>query len=210
MAIKQTREEHHYRYIAPKSDVSLNPCSFTFLLVLIVSSNAGFGSSWGRAKEYSENSQPMEQSTARRSLSLQSIETTQFREQQQSQQQQQLQQQPLQNQNVNINLQGGGGGLPPLHNAVGKRSRTLTPVKEKTVSAWGSLGFTQSPSDLDFGCENPNNDDLNGGGSLIRSLFGRDQPPIPMADLSASEMEMKRQRRLKVFREMTLAGSPQA
>ncbi|KAG0554129.1 hypothetical protein KC19_12G065100 [Ceratodon purpureus] len=153
----------------------------------------GYGNGWARTGEYDEN-----QPTARRSLSMEAIETP-FAEQPQ------MILQPLQNQNVNIN----SGGLPPLHNAVGKRSRTLTPVKEKTVSAWGSLGFTLSPNDLDFGCENIEGE-VNGRDALTKSLFSRDVPPIPMADLSASEMEMKRQRRLKVFREMTLAGSPQA
>lgn len=161
---------------------------------------AGYGNGWTRSTEYSEN-QPL-QPTARRSLSMETIETP-FAE---LLPQMQTLPQPLQKQNVNIN---SGGGLPPLHNAVGKRCRTLTPVKEKTVSAWGSLGFTQSPNDLDFGCENLEGE-VNGRDSLIKSLFSRDQPPIPMADLSASEMEMKRQRRLKVFREMTLAGSTQA
>lgn len=160
---------------------------------MIGSLSAGFGNAWTRSGEYDEN-----QPTARRSLSMDSIETP-FADQPQ------VIPQPLQNQNVNIN----SGGLPPLHNAMGKRSRTLTPVKEKTVSAWGSLGFTQSPNDLDFGCENIEGE-VNGRDALTKSLFSRDQMPIPMADLSASEMEMKRQRRLKVFREMTLAGSPQA
>lgn len=180
------------------------------------STAAGYANSWTTRNEHSENHQPTQptQPTARRSLSMGDIDTTPFAEQQQPQSQPQPQ--PLQSQNVNINITSGSSGLPPLHNAVGKRCRTLTPVKEKTVSAWGSLGFTQSPNDLDFGCEN-NTASLEGdlsngsaGGSLIKSLFSRDPLAIPMADLSASEMEMKRQRRLKVFREMTLAGSPQA
>jgi hypothetical protein len=159
---------------------------------------AGYG--WSRSGEYDEN-----RPTARRSLSMDGGEgSVLFGEEGQSLQQ------PLQSQNVNLSSSGGAGGLPPLHNAMGKRSRTLTPVKEKAVSAWGSLGFTQSPNDLDFGCENLllGEGEAKGRDALTRSLFA--QPPIPMADLSASEMEMKRQRRLKVFREMTLTSSPQA
>ncbi|XP_024381784.1 uncharacterized protein [Physcomitrium patens] len=154
----------------------------------------GFGIEWARCGEYSEN-----QPAARLSLSMQTTEAS-FSEKVAP-----AVIQPLQNQNVNINPPR----LPPLHNAVGKRSRTLTPVKEKTVSAWSCLGFTQSPNDLDFGCENAEGEGY-GGDPLSRSLFSKELAPIPMADLSASEMEMKRQRRLKVFREMTLAASPQA
>ncbi|XP_024381786.1 uncharacterized protein [Physcomitrium patens] len=154
----------------------------------------GFGNGWASCGECSEN-----QPAALRSLSMEITEAS-FSEKAAP-----AVIQPLQNQNVNINLPG----LPPLHNAVGKRSRTLTPVKEKTVSAWSCLGFTQSPNDLDFGCENAEGESY-GRDPLSRSLFSKELVPIPMADLSASEMEMKRQRRLKVFREMTLAASPQA
>lgn len=126
-------------------------------------------------------------------------------------------QQNQQNQHPN------SGGLPPLHNAAGKRSRTLTPVKEKTVSAWGSLGFTHSPSDLDFGCsEDAQQQQIPVAIpkasfphlEALRSSFAKEAAAASScnasADLSASEMELKRQRRLRVFQEMTLTGSPQA
>lgn len=155
---------------------------------------SAYANGWNRGKDYDEN-----QPTSRRSLSMDSIETPHFETSLVPQSQQ------------NSNQLPAIGGLPPLHNAAGKRSRTLTPVKEKSLSPWGSLGFTHSPGDLDFGCDVsegvlnrlPRTDGMVNG-TLATEGFNA------VADMSASEMEMKRQRRLRVFQEMTLTGSPQA
>lgn len=89
-------------------------------------------------------------------------------------------------------------GLPPLHSAPGKQiSRATLPVKEKstTASTWDLMDFTYNPSALAFGHAideiSPSKRDL----AAEHEGFN--------GNLSASEMEMRRQRRLRVFQEMT-------
>ncbi|CAM6038256.1 unnamed protein product [Sphagnum compactum] len=101
----------------------------------------------------------------------------------------------------------GSGTLPPLHNAAGKRSRTLTPVKDKTVSPWGSLGFTDSPRSTDFGL---NDSTVAANDKVETEVKGYNADKEVVAEDSASAMELQRRRRLRVFQEMTLSSSLEA
>lgn len=88
---------------------------------------------------------------------------------------------------------GNSVGLPPLHAAPGRQS-SRTPVQKTTTTAstWDLMGFTYNPSELAFG--RPNNGEIESPSKEHEGLN---------SSLSASEMEMRRQRRLRVFREMT-------
>jgi len=79
-------------------------------------------------------------------------------------------------------------GLPPLHAAPGKQKTATT----MTASTWDLMGFTYNPSDLAFG--RANNGEIASPSKEHEELNN---------NLSASEMEMRRQRRLRVFQEMT-------
>jgi len=91
---------------------------------------------------------------------------------------------------------GNSVGLPPLHAAPG-RQISRTPIQKTTTtttaSTWDLMGFTYNPSELAFG--RPNNGEL---GSPSKEHEG-----LNNNSLTASEMEMRRQRRLRVFQEMT-------
>ncbi|CAM6012396.1 unnamed protein product [Sphagnum balticum] len=104
-----------------------------------------------------------------------------------------------------IQPQQNFAALPPLHNAAGKRSRTLTPVKDKSVSPWGSLGFTDSPRSTDFGL---NDSTVAANDKVETEGYNADKEVV--AEDSASAMELQRRRRLRVFQEMTLSSSLEA
>lgn len=106
-----------------------------------------------------------------------------------------------------IHPQQNFAALPPLHNAAGKRSRTLTPVKDKTVSPWGSLGFTDSPRSTDFGL---NDSTVAANDKVETEVKGYNADKEVIAEDSASAMELQRRRRLRVFQEMTLSSSLEA
>ncbi|KAG0583791.1 hypothetical protein KC19_3G163400 [Ceratodon purpureus] len=106
--------------------------------------------------------------------------------------------------------------LPPLHSAPGKQSRTTAPPKQddKTMSTWNMMGFTYNPSNLDLG--SPPNGEMgsppNGRlpDSPLKSLnIGEHKGLNSMESILASELEMRQQRRLRVFQEMTLSKTLQ-
>ena len=117
--------------------------------------------------------------------------------------------------NTETYLRPRSRSLPPHPSAPGKQSRMTVPVKEEeeTVSTWNMMGFTYNPSDLDLSpC--PNGEiDFNGGvGDATlksRDIGERHEGFCSMNDLLASEIEMRQQRRLRVFQEMTLSKTLQ-
>lgn len=107
------------------------------------------------------------------------------------------------------------GSLPPLHSAPGKQSRMTVPPKEeeiKAVSTWNMMGFTYNPSDLDLGRPNGEVDfDSQVRDATLKSKkFEENEAGLnSMEKRFASEMEMRQQRRLRVFQEMTLSKTLQ-
>jgi hypothetical protein len=104
--------------------------------------------------------------------------------------------------------------LPPFHSAPGKQSRMTVPAKEeeKALSTWNMMGFTYNPNDLDLSpC--PNGEiEFNGRvpDATSKSInIGEHQGLKSMENLLASEIEMRQQRRLRVFQEMTLSQTLQ-
>lgn len=96
--------------------------------------------------------------------------------------------------------QANSVGLPPLHAAPGKQiGRTAIPVEDNpAASTWDLMGFTYNPSELAFGRAN---DEISP--SKRECAVEHEGLNNAMGNLSASEMEMRRQRRLRVFQEMT-------
>ncbi len=143
--------------------------------------SAALSNEWGTSKDYDEN-----RPTSQPPLSKKSLDTPYHGA---------------------IQPQQNFAALPPLHNAAGKRSRTLTPVKDKTVSPWGSLGFTDSPRSTDFGL---NDSTVAANDKVETEVKGYNADKEVVAEDSASAMELQRRRRLRVFQEMTLSSSLEA
>jgi hypothetical protein len=80
-------------------------------------------------------------------------------------------------------------------------------VKDKTVSPWGSLGFTDSPRSTDFGL---NDSTVAANDKVETEVKGYNADKEVVAEDSASAMELQRRRRLRVFQEMTLSSSLEA
>jgi hypothetical protein len=78
-------------------------------------------------------------------------------------------------------------------------------VKDKSVSPWGSLGFTDSPRSTDFGL---NDSTVAANDKVETEGYNADKEVV--AEDSASAMELQRRRRLRVFQEMTLSSSLEA
>ncbi len=78
-------------------------------------------------------------------------------------------------------------------------------MKDKSVSPWGSLGFTDSPRSTDFGL---NDSTVAANDKVETEGYNADKEVV--AEDSASAMELQRRRRLRVFQEMTLSSSLEA
>ncbi|CAK9209741.1 unnamed protein product [Sphagnum troendelagicum] len=144
-------------------------------------SDSSLSNEWGTSKDYDENRPTSQPPLSKKSLDI-----------------------PY---HGAIQPQQNFAALPPLHNAAGKRSRTLTPVKDKTVSPWGSLGFTDSPRSTDFGL---NDSTVAANDKVETEVKGYNADKEVIAEDSASAMELQRRRRLRVFQEMTLSSSLEA